>query len=603
MSNSNEVICGCGHCQPQGQGFIQNSSLSQGQGQGLSQGQDSSQGHEGQASCCSPGSTESSDDDEPACGCSHDNAEGEDEDNDAIKLPVLIVCAVLALAGTALHLFGGEAFPFVSPLVPSLVSGVACALGLYLILPRVKESVLRRRVDISILMLVAVIGACLLGDFSEAGVVVALFCFGEWLEGFAIGRNRRSIAKLLELTPPKVEVLREGVGLELRPEEVAAGETIMVKPGSRIPLDGVITQGSSRIDEAAITGESVPVEKDVGAPVYSGSMNVSDFLEIKTTATVEDSTLARIVELVRESQAKRSPYERFINRFARYYTPLVLASAVLVALVPPLISLSGLAALGGLDVWVYRALSMMVVACPCALVIATPVSVVCALARAARSGILVKGGAFLELGAKVQAIAFDKTGTLTLGAGLNRNELRDALRPEAPTVMDELARLGIGHTVMLSGDRREVVEEIAADAHLSEYHAELMPEDKLELLRALKQEYGTVAMVGDGINDAPALALADVGIAMGALGTDTAVEAADVALMEDSLAGLPRLFRLSRKMVSTIRATVVFVLVVKIAVLGLTIAGITGMWMAILADTGVLIAVLLYSMRLLRMRL
>jgi Cd2+/Zn2+-exporting ATPase len=452
-------------------------------------------------------------------------------------------------------------------------------------------------------MLVAVVGACLLGDFSEAGVVVALFCFGEWLEGFAIGRNRRSIAKLLELTPPRVEVLREGGTLELAPEEVAAGETIVVKPGSRIPLDGIIARGSSRIDEAAITGESVPVEKAVGAPVYSGAMNVSDFLEIRTTATVENSTLARIVELVRESQAKRSPYERFINRFARYYTPLVLAMAVLVALVPPLISLSGLVALGGLDVWVYRALSMMVVACPCALVIATPVSVVCGLARAARSGILVKGGAFLEMSARVQAIAFDKTGTLTLGAGLNRNELRDTLRPEAPAVMDELTRLGLAHTVMLSGDKREVVEEIAADAHLSEYHAELLPEDKLELLRALKQEYGTVAMVGDGINDAPALALADVGIAMGALGTDTAVEAADVALMEDSLQGLPRLFKLARKTMSTIRVTLVFVLVVKLAVLALTITGITGMWAAILADTGVLIAVLLYSMRLLRMRL
>ncbi|MDR1089204.1 MAG: HAD-IC family P-type ATPase [Coriobacteriales bacterium] len=594
MSNNNEAACGCGQCQPHGQAFLQND--------GSSQGRDCAPGSRVQSSRCSLASPAASDDDEPACGCSHDCAAGEDDD-DAIQLPVLIVCAVAALAGTILHILGEGALPAIPPLIPSLVSGAACALGLYLILPRVKESVLRRRIDISILMLVAVVGACLLGDFSEAGVVVALFCFGEWLEGFAIGRNRRSIAKLLELTPPRVEVLREGGTLELAPEEVAAGETIVVKPGSRIPLDGIIARGSSRIDEAAITGESVPVEKAVGAPVYSGAMNVSDFLEIRTTATVENSTLARIVELVRESQAKRSPYERFINRFARYYTPLVLAMAVLVALVPPLISLSGLVALGGLDVWVYRALSMMVVACPCALVIATPVSVVCGLARAARSGILVKGGAFLEMSARVQAIAFDKTGTLTLGAGLNRNELRDTLRPEAPAVMDELTRLGLAHTVMLSGDKREVVEEIAADAHLSEYHAELLPEDKLELLRALKQEYGTVAMVGDGINDAPALALADVGIAMGALGTDTAVEAADVALMEDSLQGLPRLFKLARKTMSTIRVTLVFVLVVKLAVLALTITGITGMWAAILADTGVLIAVLLYSMRLLRMRL
>jgi len=558
--------------------------------------------------CCGSGGVLEDDDDLDVCSCQSSGEDG--EEGPAIKLPILVSSATLALTGTVLHLAGGEALY----LIASIVSGAACALGLYMLFPQIKESVLRRRIDISILMLVAVVGACLLGDFSEAGVVVALFCFGEWLEGFAVGRNRRSITKLLELTPPLVEVIRKGIAQEVRPEEVAIGETIVVKPGSRIPLDGIITKGLSVLDEAAITGESAPVLKGLDEPVYSGTMNLGerrrtsgfsngDFLEIRTTATVQDSTIARIVELVKESQAKRTPYERFINRFARYYTPAVLAAAVLVALVPSLLSTSGLVAWGGFDVWVYRALVMLVIACPCALVIATPVSVVCGLTRAARAGILVKGGAFLELSAKIQAIAFDKTGTLTLGAGLNRSHLRDELRPEVSKVMDELIRLGISHTVMLSGDKQEVAEEMAGRAHISELHAELLPEDKLELLRALKQEYGTVAMVGDGINDAPALALADVGIAMGALGTDTAVEAADVALMEDSLLGLPRLVKISHKVVQTIYVTVIAALVVKLLVLGLAIAGITGMWMAIVADTGVLIAVLNYGMRLLRIRL
>ena len=544
-------------------------------------------------------------DDLNVCSCQASGEENEEESG--IKLPLLIICALLALVGTALHLLSSEVAQFSSnealQLAATIVSGGACALGLIMLFPRIKEAVLSRRIDISILILIAVVGACFLGEFSEAGVVVVLFCFGEWLEDFATDRNRSSISKLLELTPPMVEVIRNGHTEKTRPEEVAKGETVIVKPGSRIPLDGVIVKGTSQIDEAAITGESVPAEKSEGAPVYSGAMNISDFLEIRTTATVEDSTLARIVELVRQAQAKRTPYERFINRFARYYTPAVIAAAVLVALVPPILSMGGLVNWGGFEVWVYRALVMMVIACPCALVIATPVSVVCGLTRAARSGVLVKGGAYLELSAKVKAIAFDKTGTLTQGAGLDRNHLRDELRPEAPAVMDELSTLGITHTVLLSGDRHEVVKEMAKRAHLGSYHARLMPEGKLDLLRTLKVKYGTVAMVGDGINDAPALALADVGIAMGALGTDTAVEAADIALMEDSLAGLPSLIKLSRKVVQTIHVTVGFALAVKLLVLGLAIAGITGMWMAILADTGVLIAVMFYGMRLLRVRL
>ena len=523
----------------------------------------------------------------------------DDEQEPEIKLSLLVVCLALALTGTGLHFFAGANLD----LVAAISSALASLLGLIMIFPEIKAAFLERRISISVLMLIAVIGAAILGELAEAGIVIALFCLGEWLEGFAIDRNKRSISSLLELSPPMVEVLRGDHKHQVRPEEVAAGETVIVKPGSRFALDGIIIRGKSLVDEAAVTGESIPVEKGEDEPVYSGAMNISDFLEIRTTATVEDSTLARIVELVRESSARRSPYERFINRFARFYTPALVVAAILVALVPPLLDLTGLVASGGFDVWVYRALTMMVVACPCALVIATPVSVVCGLTRAARSGVLVKGGAFLELSARIKAIAFDKTGTITQGAGLNRNHLRDELRPEAAEVMDGLAHLGIAHTIMLTGDKHEVAREMASRAHLSEYHALLLPADKLELLKTLKQEYLTVAMVGDGINDAPALALADVGIAMGALGTDTAVEAADVALMEDSLKGLPRLIKLSRKVMQTIYVTVGFTLLVKAVVLGLTIAGLTSMWVAIAADTGVLLVVMLYGMRLLWIRL
>jgi Cd2+/Zn2+-exporting ATPase len=316
-------------------------------------------------------------DDAPVCcsSCRPSDQRAQAEELEAeghgVKIPLLVACGILALLGTGLHLLAGEALA----LAASASSLVASLLGLYIVYPEVKEALLARRVDINILMVIAVIGATILGDFSEAGVVVFLFCMGEWLEQFAIDRNYRSISKLLELTPPVVEVLRQGAVVEAAPEQVQVGEVIIIKPGSRVPLDGEIVEGSSLIDESAITGESVPVEKGVGSPVYSGALNVQDFLRVRTTATVENSTLARVVELVRESQEKRSPSERAINRFARYYTPLVLLAAALVALVLPLVTVLGLANIGGFDVWVYRGLSMLVVACPCALVIATPVSI------------------------------------------------------------------------------------------------------------------------------------------------------------------------------------------------------------------------------------
>jgi Cd2+/Zn2+-exporting ATPase len=459
------------------------------------------------------------------------------------------------------------------------------------------------------------------------------------------------------------------------------------------------------------------VAKQPGDTLYAGSLSVDGKLEFLTTATVKDSTLARIVALVEESQKKRTPYERFINRFAKYYTPLVVVVAALVALVPTAISLFTPLDLGGITTWGYRALALLVVACPCALVIATPVSVVTGLSRAARMGVLVKGGAFLELSSKIRAVAFDKTGTLTYGkpvvtevealsaasvalglevvsdddilayaAALERDSthplaraivtaatkgdacpldaanitelagrgiagtvngvelavgspshvsnltrlapavreriiaieqtaatalivlanttpigliaVRDVVREESPALLHKLKRTQDMRTVMLTGDNAATAAAIAREAGVEQVYAELLPHEKMERIEELKREYGTVAMVGDGINDAPALALADVGIAMGAASSDTAIQVADVALMANNIEVLPAFFRLARKVVSTIHVNIAFALIVKVMVMVLVVAGFAQMWMAIFADVGVLILVLLYSMRL-----
>ncbi|MDR0350143.1 MAG: cation-translocating P-type ATPase, partial [Coriobacteriales bacterium] len=590
-------------------------------------------------------------------------------------------------------------------------------IGLIIIAPAVRASLKARSVDINILMVIAVLGAWLLGDFVEAAAVVLFFSMGEWLEEFAIERNRSSIERLMDLTPQFVRVRQGDSVVELSPEAVALNSTVVIRPGDRIPLDGIVSSGSASVDESPITGESVPVLKQAGDTVYAGSLSVDGKIEFATTATVKDSTLARIVALVEESQKKRTPYERFINRFAKYYTPLVVVVAAVVALVPTMITLLSPLDLGGISTWGYRALALLVIACPCALVIATPVSVVTGLARAARMGVLVKGGAFLELGSKVRAVAFDKTGTLTYGkpevtetvvldaangalgeqtttvddvlllaAALEQDSthplarailaaagdapipqaldivetagrgisgtvngtavavgslsyalelagpelsrldreraasieasaatvlvvlannvpigligVKDVVRTESPALLNRLQKEQGMHTVMLTGDNAVTAQAIAEEAGIGQVFAELLPGEKMEQIEGLKRSYGTVAMVGDGINDAPALALADVGIAMGAASSDTAIQVADVALMANNIEVLPAFFKLARRVVSTIHVNIAFALIVKVAVMVLAIAGIAQMWMAIFADVGVLILVLLYSMRL-----
>jgi Cd2+/Zn2+-exporting ATPase len=561
------------------------------------------------------------------------------------------------------------------------------------------------RLDINALMTLAVVGAIVLGDFAEAATVIFLFSVGQLLESRALERTRRSVRDLVSLAPALARVRRDGSDLEVRLADAVVGDILVVKPGERIALDGVVVEGSSAVDEAPITGEAAPADKQPGDRVFAGSLNASGLLEIEVTAGREDSTLARIVYLVEEAQSQRAPSQRLVDSFTRYYTPIVVVGAVAVAVVPPLFGL------GSWHEWAYRSLVVLVASCPCALVISTPVAIVSAITRATRDGVLVKGGAHLETAARVRAIAFDKTGTLTCGrpevtdviplgeggaarvlqlaaaleAGSNhplaeavlraegsaagqrvardltdvagrgvrariddatysigspafaRGEgalddetearveelesdgktvlvlfgervalgliaVADGVRPEAPGVVRRLLRSGIEHVVMLTGDNERTAAAVAAHAGLSEFRARMMPDQKMDAVRELRARYGTVAMVGDGVNDAPALALADLGVAMGAVGSDTALETADVALMAPDLHALPGFFDLGRRTVAIIRANVVFSVVTKGIVLVLAVTGYAPLWLAVFADMGVSLLVTFNGLRLLRAR-
>ena len=585
---------------------------------------------------------------------------------------------------------------------------VGVVFGLLLLLPRALTSVRARAVDMNALMVVAVVGAVALGEYSEATAVVFLFSIGGWLEARAVQRTRGSIRELMELSPTVARVRREGVIVETSPGDVALGETVIIRPGERFPLDGVVSNGLSAADEAAITGESVPVDKAEGDRVFAGTLNTVGLLEVTTTAPESDSTLARIVYLVEEAAAAKAPTQLLIDRFSRYYTPSVVALAIAVATVPVVVTGAG-GDSAAWSLWIGRALVVLVTACPCALVISTPVALVSAISRAARAGVLVKGGAFLELAAKTRAVAFDKTGTLTTGrlsvarvqaadgwdslavlrlaaslevhsahplaravvrhaetrgvvpydvhglaetpgrgvsghvedaavslvsptyageiarfddgfdAQLEAAELEgltvlvlvrdsaaigflgvsDEWRSDSHQVVEALSATGIQHTALLTGDNERTAAAIAGRAGVSAFEARLLPEDKVDAVRRLQSSFGVVAMVGDGVNDAPALAVADVGIAMGAAGSDTALEAADVALMSDDLTVLPGFFALGRATVAVIKQNVAFSLVIKAAVLVAAVAGIANMWLAVFADTGVALLVILNSMRLL----
>lgn len=607
-----------------------------------------------------------------------------------------------ALVGAALTRFGAPHWMAVAAF------SAAIAFGGFLVWRRALLSLRARMLDMNVLMTVAVFGAAATGEWGEAATVYFLFALGGLLESRSLERTRRSIRDLIDLAPPIARVRRDGAVVEVQAADVAVGETVVVRPGERVALDGVVTLGASAIDEAAITGESVPAEKTVGDAVFAGTLNTTGLLEVRVDTPAADSTLARIVYLVEEAQASRAPSQTFVERFSRVYTPTVVGLAVAIAVVPPVLALMFGLDWGGFGDWFQRALVMLVVSCPCALVLSTPVSIVSGVTRASRDGVLVKGGIHLETASRVGAIAFDKTGTLTYGrpevgevigfggrvrddvlavaaalewhsahpiaravvrasarvderevtdfaetpgrgvrgllggveheicspacaaasgligeaeaAAVKQVEARgmtvlvliadgemagligvaDEVRESATAAVAQLKQLGIAHLVMLTGDNELVAEGVAEKAGLTGFLARLLPVAKTEAVRVLKERYDVVAMVGDGVNDAPALAAADLGIAMGAAGSDTALETADVALMSDDLSALPGFIALGRRTMRVIRQNVWFSIAVKFVVLALAMVGRATLWMAVFADMGVSLLVILNAMTLLR---
>jgi Cd2+/Zn2+-exporting ATPase len=641
-----------------------------------------------------------------------------------LETRLALIGAIMIVPGVVLHeLLGWRAF-----WIDALAFAALIAAGLPIARSAWRSLVRSRTISINALMTIAAIGAVIIGAHVEAALVMVLFAIGEAIEGFTAARARDAIRSLMTLVPETALRLRDGYETRTPVAELKVGDVIVVRPGERVPMDGVVRSGATHINQAPITGESVPVAKTPGAEVYAGSINGEGVIEVIVTHLASDNTISRMIRLMQEAQDRRAPVQRLIDRFAGWYTPAVVAIAALIAVIPPL--------LFGQPFWnpspdefgwFYRGLALLVVACPCALVISTPVSVVSALSAAARAGVLIKGGAALEALGSVRAVAFDKTGTLTTGRpalvavrsvecrepeqnedarcdacttllelacaveqrsehplahaivdaarvrGVMQNVPRatsvtalpghgivgdvngrtvligshryfdetaphppafcdraerdasagrtplmvsidgtfagmlsvaDAIRPEAREAIARLRRAGIQHAVMLTGDRRETAQAIAADAGIDDVRAEVLPEYKAQMVENLRATYGAVAMVGDGINDTPALASATVGIAIGAAhgGTNQAMETADVTLMSDDLRRLPFVFELARATRRTIMVNVAFSIAVKAVFLVIVAAGWSTMWMAVFADMGTSLLVTLNGLRLLGMR-
>lgn len=587
----------------------------------------------------------------------------------------------------------------------AIIYGAAMVVGGFRIAKSGLYGLKSRTIGMDLLMIIAAVGAACIGEWSEGAAVVFLFSLGETLEAFTMDRTRRSIRSLMDLAPNTAVVKRNGQETTLDVENILVGDVIVVKPGEKIAMDGDIVNGFSSVNQAPITGESIPVEKVNGDEVFAGTINQEGSLEVKVTKRSQDNTLSRIIHMVEEAQAQKAPSQRFVDVFAKYYTPAVIVIAVGIALIPPVFFNQAF------ETWFYRALMMLVVSCPCALVISTPVSIVSAIGNAARNGILIKGGAHLERLGAISTIAFDKTGTLTSGiprvaevipfGELKREEVlalaasiekhsehpvakaivrqvqeenlavqkstqftsvtgkgakaeikgvthyignprwlleqqkesaeatdsrirsfeqkgqtvmalwkedrvlglltvADTIRENSTAAVNQLRQIGIHKVVMLTGDNQGTAKAIADQIGQMDYRAELLPQDKMSAVQELARKDKGVAMVGDGINDAPALATANVGIAMGAAGTDTALETADVALMADDLSKLPYAVGLSRRALKIIKQNIAFSLLVKVVFLGLIFLGWSTLWMAVLADTGSSLIVIANGMRLLR---
>ncbi len=608
--------------------------------------------------------------------------------------------------GSLLHALSGGGEDKALPTVSIVLYALGAVAGAWFIAPKAFLSARRLRPDINLLMTVAVIGAAIIGEWFEAAAVTFLFSVSLVLESWSVGRARRAISALMDYSPTTARFIdpQSGEVLEKTIEHVPIGSTVLVRPGEKIPLDGVVTKGETTVNQAPITGESIPVPKKDGDDVFAGTINGDGAFEFRSTKTADDSTLARIIHMVEDAQSRRSHSEQWVDTFARYYTPAMMLLALCVALLPPLLID------GAWSRWFYQALVMLVIACPCALVISTPVSIVAGLAAAARAGVLIKGGMFLEMPAKLRALAMDKTGTLTYGTPevesiisfgdhtddqviscaaaletesghpIARAILREASRrgldaPSAESIRDIKGKgteglvgetrywigshrfmhekgaespevheaaleiedaahtlvalgsdshvcgligvsdriretsaptikaihdAGVEHVIMLTGDNRTTAAAAAAAIGLEEYQAELLPEDKVSAVERLVETYGHVAMIGDGVNDAPAMAVSSLGIAMGGTGTDAAIETADIALMSDDLSKIPWLVRHSRHVMRIIRQNIAFALGVKAAFMALALLQLATLWMAIAADMGASLLVVFNGLRLLK---
>ena len=474
------------------------------------------------------------------------------------------------------------------------------------------------------LMAIATIGALCIGffpgsetEFPEAVFVMLFFQVGELFEGYAEGKSRDSISHLMDIRPDVANVIRNKKVQSVAPDTVKIGETILIKRGEKIPLDGIVTEGSALLDTVALTGESVPRAIKEGEEIYSGCINLKGELKVRTTKTFGESTASKIIALVESADKNKSKSEAFITRFARIYTPIVVFAALALAIIPPILGAMGIATsmMGGgtfgenFPLWLNRALIFLVVSCPCALVISVPLTFFGGIGGASRNGILIKGSNYMDALAKIGTVVFDKTGTLTHGEVLVQADegapvvVNDGIKEGSAEAVRRLKALGVKKTVMLTGDHEEIGKKVAGQVGVDEYHAELLPADKvthLEELLKTKPAGKTLAYVGDGINDAPVLKRADVGIAMGALGSDAAIDAADVVLMDDDPRKIALAMKIARHTIHVAHENVVFAIGVKVAVLILATVGLGTMWMAVFADVGVTVLAVLNAMRTLK---
>ena len=474
------------------------------------------------------------------------------------------------------------------------------------------------------LMAIATIGALCIGffpgsetEFPEAVFVMLFFQVGELFEGYAEGKSRDSISHLMDIRPDVANVIRNGEVESVAPDMVKIGETILIKRGEKIPLDGIVVEGSALLDTVALTGESVPRAIKDGDEIYSGCINLKGELKVRTTKTFGESTASKIIALVESADRNKSKSEAFITRFARIYTPIVVFAALALAIIPPMLGAMGIATslMGGgtfgenFPLWLNRALIFLVVSCPCALVISVPLTFFGGIGGASRNGILIKGSNYMDALAKIGTVVFDKTGTLTHGEVLVQADegapvvVNDGIKEGSAEAVRCLKALGVKKTVMLTGDHEEIGKKVAGLVGVDEYHAELLPADKvthLEKLLKTKPAGKTLAYVGDGINDAPVLKRADVGIAMGALGSDAAIDAADVVLMDDDPRKIALAMKIARHTIHVAHENVIFAIAVKMAVLVLATIGLGTMWMAVFADVGVTVLAVLNAMRTLK---